>query len=66
MQSDEIIKNALDREFNNVRPLEGGGFKFNKKELTGKDIVYLSGHLYLSRVSVKRSGTGVVVIINSI
>jgi len=61
--SREEVRRFLELQFENVKSTPGG-FKFNKNELDGKDLECINACVNLSDVTIKRSGTGVVVIIN--
>ena len=59
----EGFKKVIESKFPNVRAV-GNSLKFNVKQLDSKDVVWLH---YLNadknKVTIKRSGTGLVVII---
>ncbi len=59
---DTEVKNYLEAGFDKVKATQNG-FKFNKESLKGNDLDYLDGIPANVEITIKRSGTGLVVII---
>ena len=59
---DEEVKEFLEEKYPNIRETSNG-FKINKAQLNGVDIECVNSIKAYASVTIKRSGTGLVIII---